>query len=80
MYYQESMSRRQPAGVEDHALVSVRVLAHLVVRAAQDAVMDAPQRAQEDVLMDVQHLVVVVQMAVFLDAHIPVVPDVQPAR
>ena len=68
MHYQESMSRRQPAGVEDHALVSVRVLAHLVVRAAQDAVMDAPQRAQEDVRMDVQHPAGDVQMDVFPDA------------
>lgn len=80
MHYQESMSRRQPAGAEDHALVSVRVLVHLVVRAAQDAVMDAPQRAQEDVLMDVQHLVVDVQAVAFPVAHIPVVLDVQPVQ
>ena len=36
--------------------------------------------AQRVVQMAVLHPAVVVQMAVFLDAHIPVVPDVQPAR
>lgn len=42
--------------------------------------MDAPQRAQEDVLMDVQHLVVDVQTVAFPVAHIPVVLDVQPVQ
>lgn len=42
--------------------------------------MDAPQRAQEDVLMDVQHLVVDVQAVAFPVAHIPVVLDVQPVQ
>lgn len=42
--------------------------------------MDAAQRAQEDVLMDVQHLVADVQAVAFPVAHIPVVPDVQPVQ
>ena len=41
---------------------------------------DATQRAQKDVLTDVQHLAADVQAVVFQVAHIPVVPDARPVQ
>ena len=67
-------------GAEDSVRGYVSVLAHLAVRDALGVLVVAIPLAQRVVQMAVLHPAVVVQMAVFLDAHIPVVPDVQPAR
>ena len=48
--------------------------------AAEELGVDRTRLARIELQMAVLHPAVVVQMAVFLDAHIPVVPDVQPAR